>query len=145
MSEHDVTQSSNPDVQALLVVITGLARRVEAQAAQLQALQAQFDSLPSQFVVPGPNGEAPAGTAVVNAGGGRGSYLADDREAMEGIASGTVVAGVRELRIDLTGNDERRVFVPTIRGDGINLEEGDPAEDMAAEREDDGQDDDIPF
>lgn len=52
---HDVTKSSNPDVQALLVVITGLAARVEA-------LEAQIAALPDAFVVPGPNGEVPAGT-----------------------------------------------------------------------------------
>jgi hypothetical protein len=57
--KHDVTQSSNPDVQALLVVITGLAQRIDTLQAQVSALAGEIAALPDQFVVPGPNGEVP--------------------------------------------------------------------------------------
>jgi hypothetical protein len=57
--KHDVTKSSNPDVQALLVVITGLAQRVDTLQAQVSALAGEIAALPDQFVVPGPNGEVP--------------------------------------------------------------------------------------
>lgn len=59
MSEHDVTKSSNPDVQALLVVITGLAQRVELLTAEVAAMRGELAALPDQFVVPGPDGQIP--------------------------------------------------------------------------------------
>jgi hypothetical protein len=77
MSEkHDVTQSSNPDVQALLIVSSGLAARVERAEAKADAAQAAFDSLPSQFVVPGPGGGIPNGTVL--AGGGEMNVAGSD-------------------------------------------------------------------
>ena len=99
MSEkHDVTKSSNPDIQALLAVITGLAREVAAIRGELAAL-------PDQYVVPGPNGELPPGTVVVNAGGGRGSYTAE----------GTV--------------DETQSFDPPVQGDAeVLAAQGDDAQ-----------------
>jgi hypothetical protein len=63
--KHDVTQSSNPDVQQLLVVITGLARRLDAQDAQIKAIYGELASLPTEYVVPGPKGELPPGTMLV--------------------------------------------------------------------------------
>lgn len=64
MSKHDVTQSSNPDVQALLVVITGLASQIDRLQAQVFALAGEIAALPEQYVVPGPNGELPPGTEL---------------------------------------------------------------------------------
>lgn len=58
MSTHDVTKSSNPDVQALMVIILGLN-------ARLQAVEFELRSLPQEYVVPGPKGEIPAGTVIV--------------------------------------------------------------------------------
>lgn len=69
MSEkHDVTKSSNPDVQALIVVIGGLNAKIERLAAEVSAVQAELASLPQSYVVPGPAGEIPAGTVVSGTG-----------------------------------------------------------------------------
>lgn len=52
-------ESQNTEVQGLLLLVRTLDARV-------QALEAQFASLPEQFVIPGPNGETPKGLTSVS-------------------------------------------------------------------------------
>lgn len=106
MSKHDVTQSSNPDVQALLVVITGLAQRVERAEAVANAAQAAFDALPTQFLIPPPNGAAVpygvqgkgttvlAGSDGAGGGGGGEANLTVLGIPVKSVAEAEAVAGV---------------------------------------------------
>lgn len=74
MSEkHDVTQSSNPDVQALLGQLAIIANAVTKLVAEVQAIQSELASLPQSYVVPGPAGEVPAGTVVSGTGEAKGT------------------------------------------------------------------------
>lgn len=60
MSEkHDVTKSSNPDVQALLQVNKLLANSILLLRDEVAAIRAELANLPQSFVVPGPEGEVP--------------------------------------------------------------------------------------
>lgn len=68
MSEHDVTKSSNADVQALLALINTVARTVLRLSAEIDAIRGELASLPESYVVPGPQGQLPAGTVVQGTG-----------------------------------------------------------------------------
>ena len=73
MSEHDVTQSSNPDVQALLRMLTQVGRSVIRLREEVAAIRGELASLPQAYVVPGPQGEIPNGTVVSHVAGSDGA------------------------------------------------------------------------
>jgi hypothetical protein len=111
MSEkHDVTQSSNPDVQALLVVITGLAQLVESLRTQVFALAGEVASLPQQYVVPAPNGGLPPGTVLVGRGMASGilglSAVGQNGAGYPGADPVDVLHAQAEEDQDATGNGE---------------------------------------
>ncbi len=64
---HDVSKSSNPDIQELVSRTDTLARALGSALVRLEALEVEVAGLPQQFVVPGPNGEIPVGTIVAAA------------------------------------------------------------------------------
>ncbi len=61
---HDVSKSSNPDIQELVKRTDTLALALAGALVRLNALEVEVAGLPQQFVVPGPNGEIPVGTVI---------------------------------------------------------------------------------
>jgi hypothetical protein len=85
MSKHDVTQSSNPDVQALLEMITRVAQTTVQLIDEISAIRGELASLPQAYVVPGPTGQVPEGTTVMGI-------------AVKTVAEAEAVAGVTPIK-----------------------------------------------